>query len=195
MYGGTFNPPHMGHLAAAESCIRRLKLDRLLLMPAGEPPHKQIAPGSPSAQQRLEMVRLAAGLVPGAEACDLELRREGKSYTADTVEQLRELYPEDQLWIVMGTDMLRTFPSWRDPHRILACCRIAALPRMPGELEEVRRLARRLRRTMGAHVDIVPHEPLPVSSTMLRQGLRHDLIPPPVADYIRKQGLYHADAE
>ena len=78
MYGGTFNPPHMGHLAAAESCIRRLKLDTLLLMPAGQPPHKEIAAGSPTARQRLEMVELAATLVPGAQACGLELERAGK---------------------------------------------------------------------------------------------------------------------
>ena len=91
MYGGTFNPPHMGHLAAAESCIRRLKLDTLLLMPAGQPPHKEIAAGSPTARQRLEMVELAATLVPGAQACGLELERAGKSYTADTMEELRKL--------------------------------------------------------------------------------------------------------
>ena len=195
MYGGTFNPPHMGHLAAAESCIRRLKLDTLLLMPAGQPPHKEIAAGSPTARQRLEMVELAATLVPGAQACGLELERAGKSYTADTMEELRRRYPEDQLWLVMGTDMLRSFENWRDPQRILACCRLAALPRMPGEMEEVRRLARRLRRRLGAHIDIVPHEPVPVSSTMLRAGQHPELIPPPVADYIRKQGLYHAAAE
>jgi len=195
MYGGTFNPPHMGHLAAAESCIKRLRLDRLLLMPAGEPPHKQIAPASPTPAQRLEMVRLAAQLVPGAEASDMELKREGKSYTVDTIRQLRQMHPEDDLWLVMGTDMLRSFESWRDPQGILACCRLAALPRMPGELEEVRRLARGLRRRLGAHIDIVRHDPIPVSSTMLRQGEAPDLIPPPVADYIRKQGLYHAAAE
>lgn len=192
MYGGTFNPPHMGHLAAAESCIRRLRLDRLLLMPAGEPPHKQIAPDSPTAAQRLEMVRLAATMVPGAEACGLELEREGKSYTADTMEQLRSLYPEDDLWLVMGTDMLRSFETWKDPHRILACCRLAALPRLPGEEQEIQRLARRLRRRLGAHVDIVGHDPVPVSSTMLRRGECPELIPPPVAAYIREQGLYHA---
>lgn len=195
MYGGTFNPPHMGHLAAAESCIKRLRLDKLLLVPAGVPPHKDMEPGSPNPEQRLEMVRLAAQLVPGAQVCTIELERAGKSYTVDTMEQLRRMYPEDDLWLVMGTDMLRTFDTWRDPERILACCRLAALPRLPGEMEEVQRHARRLRRKLGAHIDIVPHEPVPVSSTMIRQGSCPELIPPAVAEYIRKQGLYHAYTE
>ena len=189
MYGGTFNPPHMGHLAAAESCIRRLKLDRLLLMPAGEPPHKQIAPDSPTAAQRLEMVRLAAALVPGAEACGLELEREGKSYTADTVEQLRSLYPEDDLWLVMGTDMLRTFESWYCPDEILKRCTLLALCRNEAERENMLVYKANIEKNLGGNVIVVENDVLEVSSTDIRTK-NSNLIPKSIADYIDKMGLY-----
>ena len=94
IYGGTFDPPHLGHMEAARSAMEQLGLDRLLIIPDREPPHKSMAEESASPEQRLEMARLMAdGLGPRAEASDLELRREGKSYTADTVEILHELYP------------------------------------------------------------------------------------------------------
>ena len=97
VYGGTFNPPHLGHLTAARAVFDLLKLDKLLLVPAGLPPHKALPAGSPTAEQRLEMTRLAAeqlGLGDRVQVLDLELRRQGKSYTADTLSQIRELYPE-----------------------------------------------------------------------------------------------------
>ena len=119
VFGGTFNPPHLGHMAAAEACIEALSLDRLILMPTRVPPHKDLPAGSATPEQRLEMCRIAAVQIPRCEVSDLELRREGLSYTADTVEELAAHYPGDTLWLVMGTDMLLSFDRWREPERIL----------------------------------------------------------------------------
>ena len=110
IYGGTFTPPHLGHLTAAAAVFSMLKLDKLLLIPASIPPHKDLPAGSPTAEQRLEMTRLAGeqlGLGDRVETLDMELHRQGKSYTSDTLAELKARYPEDELWLLMGTDMFR----------------------------------------------------------------------------------------
>ena len=101
VYGGTFNPPHLGHVTAARAVFELLKLDLLLLVPDGQPPHKMLPPGSPTPEQRLEMTRLAGeqlGLGERVRTLDLELKREGRSYTAETLRQLHQQYPEDELY-------------------------------------------------------------------------------------------------
>ena len=105
VYGGAFNPPHLGHITAARTVFELLKLDKLLVIPTGRPPHKSLAPDSPSPDQRLELTRLAmeqTGLEDRVEVLDLELRREGNSYTVDTLSRLRELYPGEELWLLLG---------------------------------------------------------------------------------------------
>ena len=109
IYGGSFNPPHLGHVSAVATVLSDLAPDRLLNIPDCIAPHKAMAENTPSAEHRLEMCRLAFGDIPGAEISDMEIRREGKSYTATTVEELRELYPEDEICLVMGTDMFLSF--------------------------------------------------------------------------------------
>ena len=114
VYGGTFNPPHLGHVTAARAVFELLKLDLLLLVPDREPPHKALPAGSPTPEQRLEMTRLAGeqlGLGDRVQVLDLELKRTGRSYTSDTLAQLKERYPEDELWLLMGTDMFLTIPG------------------------------------------------------------------------------------
>ena len=121
IYGGTFDPPHRGHIAAAKAAVSALHLDRLLLIPDAVPPHKALPEGSPTAQQRCDIAVLAtAELGRQAEASDMELRRAGVSYTADTLAQLRRQYPEDELYLLMGTDMFLSLQSWRQPERIAA---------------------------------------------------------------------------
>ena len=136
IYGGTFNPPHTGHLKGAKSAIEALGLDMLLMIPDRVAPHKVIPEGSPTPEQRLHMLRLAADGEPNITVSDIELKREGPSYTYITVEDLRRQYPEDELVLIMGTDMFLCFRSWRNPERILACCSLAVLYR--GEKGEVR---------------------------------------------------------
>ena len=119
IYGGTYNPPHTGHLQAAKEAVRLLDLDKLLLIPDRIAPHKEIPAGSPAPEQRLEMLRIAAAECPEMEVSDIELRREGPSYSYLTVEALREQYPEAELILLMGTDMFLSFHTWREPERIL----------------------------------------------------------------------------
>lgn len=123
IYGGTFNPPHLGHFAAAQTAIDALKLDKLLLMPAAVPPHKVLPEDSPSKEHRLAMVeRMADAMdLPGrVEVSTLEMDRAGKSYTSDTVEEIHKRYPKAELWLLMGTDMFLTFHLWHDPGAITA---------------------------------------------------------------------------
>ena len=119
IYGGTFDPPHLGHMEAARTALEQMNLDRLIIIPDCEPPHKDLAEEAATPQQRLEM----------AEVSDLEIRREGKSYTADTVEALHETFPEDELWLLMGTDMFLTVQNWYQPERIFQYAGVAAFSR------------------------------------------------------------------
>ena len=111
-FGGTFNPPHLGHVRAAEAAAKTLGLDVLYVIPAGIPPHKELPANSADPDQRLEMACLAFGEIPGVQVLDWELRRPGRSYTSDTVERLVKAHPGDELWLLCGTDMFETLPSW-----------------------------------------------------------------------------------
>ena len=118
IYGGTFNPPHLGHIRAAQCALSALGLSRLLVIPDRIAPHKQIPTDSPTPEQRIEMLRIALQGMDRIEASDLELKREGVSYTYETVAQVREMYPEARLYLLMGTDMFLSFHQWRNPERI-----------------------------------------------------------------------------
>lgn len=205
VYGGTFNPPHLGHLTAARAVFDLLKLDKLLLVPAGMPPHKALPEGSPTPEQRLEMTRLAGeqlGLGDRVEVLDLELRREGKSYTADTLSQLRQLYPEAELWLLMGTDMFLTLQTWHAPEEILAQAGIAAFGRTEEDTEELFSVQRDyLYRTYpGARIfTLTIPGVVDISSTELREQLAADrganLLAPAVYGYILREGLYRTNAD
>ena len=199
IYGGTFNPPHLGHLAAAQFALDALNLDRLEFVPAAAPPHKTLPEGGPSAEQRLEMVELAADglLLPKkVSVSGMELHRPGKSYTADTLEQLQAADPEAELWLLMGTDMFLTLQNWREPEvitRLAGICTFARTQSDSGELLETQ--ARYLQETLGARTCVLqlPHI-VDVSSTQLRellaQGKGQAYLSPAVYGYIIRQGLY-----
>ena len=171
IYGGSFNPPHLGHVEAARSVARELRPDRFLIIPDREPPHKEMAEGSPTAEERLALCRLAFADVPGAEVSDLELRREGKSYTYDTVFTLRERYPDDELYLVIGTDMLLSFEEWYHFHYLLEQCKLAVLSREEDDGELLRQKAEELRTAYDARILLVPHEPVEASSEKIRERL------------------------
>lgn len=168
LYGGSFNPPHRGHIEAAETAARALTPDRFLIVPAGIPPHKALAPNSPSGGQRMALCRLAFSEIPGAEISDVELRREGKSYTCDTVRALRETYPEAELCLVIGTDMLLSFEEWHDFRALLADCTLAVLTRAEKDGAALREKAEQLRSDYGARIVLLPHEPVEASSAEIR---------------------------
>lgn len=205
VYGGTFNPPHLGHLVAARAVFEMLKLDKLLLIPDRIPPHKPMPAGSPTAWQRLEMTRLAGeqlDLGDRVETMELELQRSGKSYTADTLRAIRALYPKSELWLLMGTDMFLTLQAWHQPEEILSLAGIAAFGRTEADTEELfapqREYlyhtypeARLFTLTVPGVIDI--------SSTDLRERLRAgaggELLPPAVYGYILRNKLYETNAD
>lgn len=175
LFGGSFNPPHMGHVEAARTVLEELKPDKLLIIPANIPPHKELAECSPTAQERLELTGLAFSELERTEVLDIELRREGKSYTALTVEQLRCDYPDAELMLVMGTDMLLSFEEWYRFRYLLGELTLAVLARDDGEQQRIAEQAKHLEDNYGARVIIVPHEPLPMSSTEIRELLSRRL--------------------
>ena len=205
IYGGTFNPPHLGHLTAAECVFRMLKLDKLLLIPAGMPPHKALPEGSPTAEQRLEMTCLACeqlGLGDRAEVLDLELRREGKSFTSDTLRAIREMWPDAELWLLMGTDMFLTLQAWHEPGEILKMAGIAAFGRTEADTEELFSIQREYlyKNYPEARIfTITIPGVVDVSSTELREKLEKGqgghLLAPAVYGYILRNGLYGTAAD
>jgi nicotinate-nucleotide adenylyltransferase len=203
VYGGTFNPPHLGHMTSARAAIGALGLEKLLFIPAAAPPHKVLPEGSAGPLERLDMAALMAdGLdaEPGqrcaVRADDVELRRAGKSYTADTLAELRALHPEDELWLLMGSDMFLSLQSWREPERITALAGIAAFAREEGDsLAVMERQAVRLREDFGARVALVPLPKVTqLSSTELRAALAEgeggENLWTQVYGYILLRGLY-----
>ena len=192
IYGGAFNPPHIGHIRAAEYAVQALELDLLLLIPSGTSPHKPLPAGSPNAFQRLEMVRLWAG--EKMQACDLEIARGGTSYTYETVQQLKEQYPDDELILCMGTDMFLSFHQWRNPELIWADAALAVFCRgEKGEKEAIARQKQYLE-GLGAEVALVDNPVLTISSSDLRRMIvfrcADSFLPEGVGDYIRENGFY-----
>ena len=159
IYGGTFNPPHLGDLTSARLALDALGLDELRFVPAALPPHKRLPPDAPGPEARLEMVELAADglLLPGrVSVSDMELSRPGKSYTADTLEQLHAQNPGAELWLMMGTDMFLTLQNWREPERITALAGICAFARTQADCGELLTIqAEHLRKTFGAKVCVL----------------------------------------
>ena len=169
IYGGAFNPPHTGHIRAAEYAVQALNLDKLLLIPSCTSPHKPLPPGSPQPWQRLEMTRLWAG--EKMEVCDIELSRGGTSYTYQTVEQLKEIYPQDELILFMGTDMFLSFHAWKEPERILKCVSLAVFYRGDkGEKDAIGKLQQEYI-GKGHTVYLVENPVTEISSTQLRRML------------------------
>ena len=204
IYGGTFNPPHQGHMLAARIALEALDLDRLILIPTAQPPHKDLPAGSPTAEDRLAMTNIAADnlLWPAISVSDLELRRAGRSYTADTIEALHRQYPDDELWFLMGADMFLSLQNWHEPERILSLAGIAAFGRTEADTEELFSVqrdylyrtypqARLFTLTIPGVVDI--------SSTELREKLARgegaNFLPPAVYGYILREGLYNTQAD
>ena len=192
IYGGAFNPPHTGHIRAAEYAVQALKLDKLLLIPSCTSPHKPLPAGSATPQQRLAMTNLWAG--EKMEVCDIELARGGTSYTYQTVEQLKLQYPNDELVLCMGTDMFLSFHTWKEPERILKCVSLAVFYR--GEKGEKEKIAQ----TQGEYASeghtiyLVENPVTDISSTQLRRMLVFECAAPfldeRVLRYIRENGLY-----
>lgn len=193
IFGGTFDPPHRGHVEAAARAAEELALDRLLIIPTAVPPHKQLSEGAPLAEHRLEMARLAFGGIPRAQVSDAELRRGGKSYTVRTLEELCAAHPDWELWLIVGADMFLCLESWREPERLLALCSVAAMRRQrDDDGQALFDKARWLEERYGAHCRVLSHTAFEVSSTDIRGGhpAEDARVPAAVRDYILREGLY-----
>ncbi len=196
IYGGTFNPPHLGHIRAAECALHTLGLDKLLLIPDRIAPHKVMPEGTPGPNQRLEMVRLGAQQIEDDRVVvtDMELAREGPSYTYQTIEVLRKEHPQDELFLLIGTDMFLSFENWKNAEAIWHDVHLAVFYR--GEAYEVEQIRKHKQRMegLGAKVILVENPVVDISSTQLRRMLIFDcakpFLPAGVEGYIRQNGLY-----
>ena len=198
IYGGSFNPPHLGHLHAAIAAVRYLDLDQLLLIPAGIPPHKQL--DEPGAEHRAAMTGFMAqqaALETGipVKVSQMEIERGGKSYTADTMRALHEQHPDDELWLLMGTDMFLTFQDWYKPEDILSHAGICAFGRSEKDTEELFTVQREYlaRRFPSARIATMALPNLvEISSTELRDMLPAggEYLMPQVYGYILREHLY-----
>ena len=204
IYGGTYNPPHLGHFAAAKAAVDALGLDRLLLVPAALPPHKELPPDTPPAEHRLAMTQRMADalLMPEVVSVStLELERQGKSYTSDTLEEIRRQYPGAELWLLMGTDMFLTLHLWHDPEDILRLAGVCAFGRTEQDGESLFAPQRDyLVKTFGARVTTITLPGLvDVSSTRLREllaaGGGREYLLPSVYGYILMHKLYGTNAD
>ena len=198
IYGGTFNPPHRGHESVARLLNETVRPDRILIVPAAIPPLKQVAANSPPPEERMELCHLAFDIVPGAEVSDIELRREGTSYTVDTLEELRTLYPDDAFLFVVGSDQLLNFRRWRRYDDILKMAKLVVFSREEGDHATLLEEADALRRDCGADVAVIDNEPLVISSDEVRRAVRGELpretamryLNPAVYDAVRRNGFY-----
>lgn len=187
VFGGTFDPPHNGHLLLASDAREALALDRLIFIPAGAQPLKAATPAVASGQDRLEMVRLAVADDAYYSVDESEIDRKGLSYTVETLEQLAKRYPTAKLFLLLGEDSLATFDQWREPARIRELATLAAMRRAgvaaPGD-----------RRLPGGVMDVSTRR-VDVSSTEIRERLRagksiKGFVPESVERFIDARGLY-----
>lgn len=206
IYGGTFDPPHLGHMSAARAAARALHLDQLLIIPAGIPPHKALSGSSASGEDRLAMAeimadRLGLGSEIPVKVLDIELRRAGKSYTSDTVRELKAECPEDDLWLFMGTDMFLSFHTWHEPEVIASLAGLCVFGRSAGDGETVFAAQKeRLEQSWNARiVSVANPNVVEVSSTQIRESLQQGengmYLDESIWGYILMHRLYgtHAD--
>jgi len=193
VFGGTFDPVHLGHLILAEQCREQGRLDQVWFVPAARPPHKLQGELSPFAQ-RVEMLNLALAGQAAFRVEELERDRPGPGYTAVTLEELQQRHPEHEWFLVVGGDALRDLPGWYQPERIVARAELLVMPRPGVDLPPVEELPAKLGPAARVQVADVPL--IGISSTELRQRIREGrsvryLVPRAVEAYIRDKRLYH----
>ncbi len=195
IFGGTFSPPHIGHIKAAEAFIDQVGLDKLIIIPTFVP-HKKDMSGVASPEARLYMCSLAF-CGEKCNASDIEIKRGGKSYTADTLEELKKLYPDDELFMLFGTDMFLILGKWFHAEDIFSSCTVVCVCRENDGTSERKIMEKsdEYREQFGAKVRLISLEPTEISSSAVRERIRFGedisgLVTPAVRDYIRTEGLY-----
>jgi nicotinate-nucleotide adenylyltransferase len=194
IFGGTFDPPHLGHLILAETCADALGLERVLWVPAADPPHKHSAPLS-AAAHRAAMVQAAIADNPRFVFSRVDLDRPGPHYSADMVRLIGEQYPGITLYFLMGGDSLHDLPTWRAPERLLASCRLAVTRRPDDGLDAALPALYKQLPALEGVVAFVPAPLIEISGSEIRQRVRERRsiryrVPDAVAACIAREGLY-----
>jgi len=194
IYGGVFNPPHHGHLVAAQEAYTQLGLDVVVWIPVGDAPHR-VVENDPGAEARFEMVELAIAGDERFRVSRIELEREGPSYTVDTLKELREREPDDELFLILGVDQALALPTWREPEQVLDLATIGVFERGSSTRNAI---GITIGRMAGAErVQFLEMPRIDISSTMVRRRaaagkpIRY-LVPDKVANFIGAQSLYGA---
>lgn len=190
--GGTFDPPHIGHLTLAETAREVLGLDEVIFLPNNRNPLKHGRSMSP-AKSRLAMVQALIDKKEGLAACDLEVVKGGFSYTVESMSDLCAAHPADY-WFLLGADALRTFPEWKQPQRLVRLCRLGVVIRPPATMQDA---MLHVPEEFRPHIDWVPMKPIDISSTELRKKLGQKqpvapYLPEPVLQYIKQNHLYQS---
>lgn len=192
--GGTFNPVHNGHLLLAETAREFFGLDKVIFMPSGNPYMKKNAV-IPDGRLRVQMLELAIKENPYFRLSQMEVEREGPTYTCDTLIKLRELNPEDEYYFIMGADSLLTLESWKNPEIIFQNCVIVAAVRGTGTEDKIKKIADYLTASYQSDIRIMPSRYIDISSSEIRKKIKDGqsvryMIPDSVIAYIEKEGIY-----
>lgn len=193
--GGTFDPIHIGHLLIAENAREQLGLDKVLFIPAGNPPHKRNRGGATN-EQRVEMVRRAIKTNPYFELSLMEMNREGFTYTYQTLEMLKEEHPDEEYFFIIGADSLYDFKDWKEPARICACASIVVATRNHTDDELLNYEMQMAGKWFHGNFIRLHTENIDISSRQLRSWIAsgHTIryyVPDDVIEYIEKIRIYH----
>lgn len=196
LLGGSFNPPHLGHLALARAALTGLDLERVLLVPVGLPPHKDLV-DDPGAETRFELCKAACEGEEMISPSRVEIDRDGPSFTIDTLEAILAAEPDTDITLILGADMALSLPSWRSPDRVVSIARIAWADRSGANADDVDAIVRGLGGKRPAQR--IAMEPVEVSSTMVRRAAARSepldgLVSPAVARLIEAGALYGKDS-
>lgn len=201
VFGGTFNPIHKAHVHMINTFLKYYSVDLLLIMPTGIPPHKQFD-REVTNQQRFEMCKLVAQKFKNVKACDLELKRQGKSFTVDTLNEIKKIYKPSKIYFLMGADMFKTFNSWKEPEKILNLASLCVIPRNDKIVDDLLKIKNMLLSSYPcAKIDVLKTQQMDISSSKIRQAIKagedlQNLLPEEILKYIIDNNLYKgADVE
>lgn len=192
IYGGSFNPVHNGHIHLALSASEELNLDKIYLVPSGISPHRSSAEYAPP-EDRLEMLKIACAVSEKLDVCDYEIKSDRKSYTIYTIEEFRRCFPDDELFLLIGSDMLMIFETWNRFEDILKEVTLAVVSRKNGDIEVLEEKAEKLRKY--GKITVCRAEPLEISSTEIRKKIEKNekfscYLDKNVVQYITLKNLY-----
>ena len=195
IFGGTFDPPHLGHLGLARDAYEKVGLDEVIFVPTGTPKYKLNMHGVSEKEDRLQMLELLIKNQKWASISTIELYRKGPSYTSDTVKELKNQYPEDELYLIVGSDSLKNMAEWHEPETIFRTVGVVALLRGEDTWDSLQPLIEGYKKKYNARVGVVISRKYNVSSTDLRNRISSgqdvsEFVPENVAWYIGARGLY-----